>query len=236
MIVLEKENIPKHVGIIMDGNGRWAQERGLKRSLGHKAGSENLKKLCMHIYDRGVSVLSVFAFSTENFKRNSEEVSYLMNLFVQMFQKEFLFLKEKGIRVVFSGRIEMFPKIVQQAVLKITEETKDGENGILNICLGYGGQYEILDMTKKIASQVLDGKLLIENIDLEDVRKNLYQELPDLDLVIRTSGEIRMSNFMLYQSAYAEWYFPKTYFPDFDENEFDLAILEYQRRTRKFGG
>lgn len=232
----DKLNLPKHVGIIMDGNGRWAEARGLKRSAGHQAGSENLKELCLHVYDLGIPILSVFAFSTENFKRSSEEVSYLMNLFIQMFQKEFSFLKEKGIKVLFSGRIDMFPKPVQQAVFKISEETKMGDAGILNICLGYGGQYEILDMTKSIAKQVLEGNLLIDEITLDIVRSNLYQDLPDLDLVIRTSGEVRMSNFMLYQSAYAEWYFPKTYFPDFNSKEFDLAILEYKKRTRKFGG
>lgn len=233
---IEKKDLPQHVGIIMDGNGRWATSRGLKRSMGHKAGSENLKKLCEHIYDMGIPVLSAFAFSTENFKREQTEVDYLMNLFIEMFQKEFLFLKEKNVKIVFSGRRENLPKAVLRAMDKMTEETKMCDKAIFNVCLNYGGQYEILDMVKNIAEKVQNGEVQIDDINLDTVRTNLYQDLPDLDFVIRTSGEQRISNFMLYQSAYAEFYFPEVYFPDFDEKEFDLAIKEYTRRTRKFGG
>lgn len=233
---LDINNLPQHVGIIMDGNGRWATEKGLKRSAGHKAGAENLKKLCNHIYDLGIPILSVYAFSTENFKRHQEEVDYLMNLFVEMFQKEFSFLKEKNIKVVFSGRRANLSEKVLLAMDKITKETKDNNKGILNICLNYGGQYEILDMVEKILDKFQIGKVTKEDLSLDLIRKNLYQDLPQLDFVIRTSGEQRTSNFMIYQSAYAEYYFPKTYFPDFDENEFDLAIFEYQKRNRRFGG
>jgi len=233
---IEYDNLPRHVGIIMDGNGRWATERGLKRSMGHKAGSENLKKLCHHIYDMGIPILSVFAFSTENFKRDEEEVHYLMNLFIRMFEQEFLFLKKKNVRVLFSGRRENLPTAVLQAMDRMSEETKSCDGAILNVCLNYGGQYEVLDMAKKIAMEAQARELAIEDIDLDVVRSHLYQDLPDLDLVIRTSGEMRISNFMLYQSAYAEYVFPKVYFPDFDEAQFDAVIKEFQKRTRKFGG
>ncbi len=233
---MDKNNLPKHVGIIMDGNGRWATERGMKRSMGHKAGSENLKELCDHIYDLGIPILSVFAFSTENFKRDVQEVNYLMNLFIQMFEKEFAFLKKKDVRVIFSGRRDNLPANVLKAMDKMSKETENCKHAIFNVCLNYGGQYEILDMAKEIAQEVEEGKITSKDIDLTTVRSHLYQDLPDLDLVIRTSGEQRISNFMLYQSAYAEYYFPKTYFPDFNAHEFDLAIEEYQRRTRKFGG
>jgi len=233
---LDKNNLPNHVGIIMDGNGRWAENRGLKRSAGHKAGAENLKKLCNHIYDLGIPVLSVYAFSTENFKRAQEEVDYLMNLFIEMFQREFSFLKEKNIKVVFSGRKNNLSDKVLTAMNKITEETKDNTRGIFNVCLNYGGQYEILDMVENILEKYENGKISKEDLSLDLIKENLYQNLPQLDFVIRTSGEQRISNFMIYQSAYAEYYFPKTYFPDFNEEEFDLAIIEFQKRNRRFGG
>lgn len=233
---IDKNNLPQHVGIIMDGNGRWAAEKGLKRSSGHKAGAKNLKNLCNYIYDLGIPVLSIYAFSTENFKRDKEEVNYLMNLFIEMFQKEFSFLKEKNIKVVFSGRRENLGDKVLAAMDKIVNETKNNTRGILNICLNYGGQYEILDMVGKILEKYQSGEISKEDLNLDLINKNLYQDLPAIDFVIRTSGEERISNFMIYQSAYAEYYFPKTYFPDFNEKEFDLAILEFQRRNRRFGG
>lgn len=233
---IDINNLPQHVGIIMDGNGRWAEEKGLKRSAGHKAGAETLKKLCNYIYDLGIPVLSVYAFSTENFKRQQEEVDYLMNLFIEMFQREFSFLKEKNIKVVFSGRKNNLSDKVLSAMNKITEETKDNTRGIFNVCLNYGGQYEILDMVEKILDKYKVGEITKEDLSLELINENLYQDLPQLDFVIRTSGEQRISNFMIYQSAYAEYYFPKTYFPDFDEKEFCLAILEYQKRNRRYGG
>lgn len=228
--------LPKHLGIIMDGNGRWATEKQLTRSQGHKAGAKNLKRLLTYIYDKKIPCVSIYAFSTENFKRDKKEVDYLMKLFITIFQKEFLSLKEKGVKVVFSGRKENIPKDVLNAMEKLEQETKDNKQGILNICLNYGGQYEIVDMTQKIVEQILKGKITKEEITKEWIEKNLYQQLPPLDFVIRTSGELRTSNFMIYQSAYAEYYFPKTYFPDFNEEQLDIAILEYNKRKRRFGG
>lgn len=228
--------VPTHLGIIMDGNGRWAEERGYIRSRGHQEGAKNLKKLLYYIYDKKIPCVSLYAFSTENFKREEKEVSYLMKLFVTLFEREFSSLKSLGVRVLFSGRREGIPDDVWRAMKTLEEETRDGQAGILNICLNYGGQYELVDMTKKIAEQVQTGKISIHDISKELVEENLYQHLPPLDFVIRTSGEMRTSNFMIYQSAYAEYYFPSTYFPDFDETEFDQAILEYNRRKRRFGG
>lgn len=229
-------NLPIHVGIIMDGNGRWAKKRGLARSLGHSAGAKNLKKLLRHIYKRGIKYVSVYAFSTENFKRSKEEVDYLMKLFIKMFKtnaKEFI--KDK-IKVVFSGSRNNLSEELNNAMDDLEEKTKDFENGIFNVCLNYGGRSEIIDATKKIAKLVKDGKLAIEDIDEEVLNNNMYNRLPDLDFVIRTSGEMRTSNFMPWQSTYAEYYFPDTLFPDFDEKQFDIAIEEFQKRSRRFGG
>lgn len=230
------ENIPVHVGIIMDGNGRWATKRNLPRTMGHKNGVKTLKKLCSHVFKRGVKVLSVYAFSTENFKRETSEVQFLMDLFVDSFYNEFLFLKENNVKVIFSGRREPLPASVLKSMDKLVDETKDMTGPIFNICLNYGGQDEIVDMVKKISLLVKDDVLQIDDITKDLVNSNLYQELPPLDFVIRTSGEQRISNFMPYQSAYAEYYFPKVYFPDFSEKEFDIAIEEFQKRNRRFGG
>lgn len=229
-------NLPIHVGIIMDGNGRWAKKRGLARSLGHSAGAKNLKKLLRHIFKRGIKYVSVYAFSTENFKRSKEEVDYLMKLFIKMFKtnaKEFI--KDK-IKVVFSGSRNNLSEELNNAMDDLEEKTKDFENGIFNVCLNYGGRSEIIDATKKIAKLVKDGNLAIDDIDEEVLDNNMYNRLPDLDFVIRTSGEIRTSNFMPWQSTYAEYYFPDTLFPDFDEKQFDIAIEEFQKRSRRFGG
>ncbi len=228
--------IPTHVGIIVDGNGRWAQQGGLSRSEGHKAGFHRLKEICIYAKEMGLKYLSLYVFSTENFKREKKEVDYLMNLFVRLYKDEFQDLMKNGIRVVFSGRREPLPKKVLDAMDRIVEESKNNTEAVVNFCLNYGGQTEMLDMTKKIAQQVVDGKLAIEDITLDTLHDNLYQNLPPLDYVIRTSGELRLSNFMLYQASYAEFYFPKTYFPDFTTNDFKDAIVEFNKRNRRFGG
>lgn len=228
--------IPKHVGIIMDGNGRWATEKNLPRSEGHKAGYETIKKLSQYIFEKGIHVLSIFAFSTENFKRSQKEVDYLMGLFVYAFQHEFEFYQDKNIRVVFSGRKEPLSSKVWKVMQKITEMTKNNTGGILNICLNYGGHAEIIDACKQIHQDALKGKLDIQQLDESSFSKYLYQDLEPIDLVIRTSGEERISNFMLWQLSYAELYFTKTYFPDFNELEFDQAVFAYSARNRKFGG
>lgn len=233
---MNENKLPNHIGIIMDGNGRWATKRGLPRSAGHKAGAENLKKLCKHINKLGLNYLSLYAFSTENFKREASEVSYLMNLFIEMFTNDFKFLIEDNIKVLFSGRREGLPSNVIKAIKKMEEDSKNNTGTVLNICLNYGSQDEIVDMVKKISGEVKDGNIKIDDIDKELVNKNMYYELPPVDYVIRTSGEMRISNFMLWQSSYAEYYFPETLFPDFNELEFDKAIEEFNKRHRRFGG
>lgn len=232
---MENLKIPYHVGIILDGNGRWATERGLKRSEGHKAGFETLKILSKHVFTRGVKVLSVFAFSTENFNRTKDEVDYLMNLFLKGFKSSIKEFNKNNIKVVFSGRKEPLSDKVYKSMKSLEKETLNNTGGILNICLNYGGQTEIVDTTKKLINDVLDDKLKTEDITPEIFMKNLYNDLPPMDFLIRTSGEIRVSNFMLFSLAYAEMYFPLTYFPDFKEDEFDKALEEYTKRDRRFG-
>ena len=233
---MEELKLPNHIGIIMDGNGRWATSRGLPRSAGHKAGAENLKKLCKHINKLGLNYLSLYAFSTENFKREASEVNYLMNLFIEMFTNDFKFLIEDNVKVLFSGRREGLPKNVVKAIIKMENDSKNNTGTVLNICLNYGSQDEIVDMVKKISNKVKNSNINIDDIDKELVNKNMYYELPPVDYVIRTSGEMRISNFMLWQSSYAEYYFPETLFPDFNELEFDKAIEIFNRRHRRFGG
>ena len=224
--------IPNHVGIIMDGNGRWAQKRGLARSLGHKAGADNLLSLCKHISKVGVKYLSLYAFSTENFKREAGEVNYLMNLFIELFNSKLKELSDNNVKVIFSGRREPLPEKVLKAMDEVVTYSENNTGLILNICINYGGRAEIVDMTKKLCELYKDNRITLDDIDYDLVNKNLYHELPDVDLVIRTSGELRISNFMLYQSSYAEYYFPETLFPDFNEEEFDKAILEFNKRNK----
>ena len=229
-------NVPLHVGIIMDGNGRWAKLRGLPRSSGHKEGLENLKKLVKHIYEKGVKYISVYAFSTENFKRSKEEVDYLMNLLIKFSKRESKrFIKEK-IKVVFSGSRDNIRSDVLDAIKYMENETKNFEGRVLNICFNYGGRLEIVDAVKKVIDNVLEGKIKKEDITESYMDKMMYQDLPSVDFVIRTSGELRISNFLLWESAYAEYYFPEVLFPDFNEEEFDKALLSYQKRDRRFGG
>jgi undecaprenyl diphosphate synthase len=232
-----KFKIPNHVAIILDGNGRWAEERGLSRSDGHSHGFENLKDLSEYIYEKGIKVLSVYAFSTENFKRSKEEVDFLMDLFVSKFEEYKKQMNKKEIKIVFSGeRKSPLPKKVIKVIENIEEDTKNNMGGILNICINYGGHSEIVSATKKICALVKEGKMNEEEITEENFYKFLFNDLPPVDLLIRTSGEVRLSNFMLYQLSYAEMYFPETYFPAFNNEEFDKAIIEYTRRDRRFGG
>lgn len=228
-------NIPNHVGIIMDGNGRWAQKRGLVRTEGHRQGAYNLEKLAVHILNTGTKYLTVYAFSTDNFKRPEKEVSFLMNLFIKMFKTEMDNIIKNDIKVVFSGRKENLRKDVLEAMKYVTEKSKNNKKGILNICLNYGSQEEIVDATKRIVQDVNNGVLNIDELNKELYYKYMYQDLPPIDLMIRTSGEQRLSNFMLYQLTYSEMYFTDTYFPDFNEKEYDKAIDAFNNRDRRFG-
>lgn len=228
--------VPNHVAIIMDGNGRWAQKRGLKRTNGHKKGAEVLKKISEYVYDRKIKVLSVFAFSTENWKRDKEEVDYLMDLFLKAFKDNFESIKNKGVKIVFSGLKSKLSDKVIKSMEKMSKETENNKNGIFNICLNYGGQDEILEATKKICEDVSNKSLEISDINNSLFNKYLFNELPPIDLMIRTSGEYRISNFMLWQMAYSELYFTDVLWPDFDEKELDKAIDSFNKRDRRFGG
>lgn len=230
------EVIPKHIGIIMDGNGRWAKEKGLARTSGHKAAISTIKELCIHMNDLGVECISLYAFSTENFKRDEKEVTFLMNLFISTFENEFDFVKEKNIKVVFSGRRKPLSNKVLKVMDKITNDTKNNTGSVLNICLNYGSHMEMVDMTRKVCELYKNNEISLDDIDEEFIQKNLYQDLPPLDYVIRTSGELRLSNFMMFQASYAEFYFPKVYFPDFNVTELDKALEEFNKRNRRFGG
>ena len=228
---MEELKIPNHVALIVDGNGRWAKNRNLPRMKGHDAGFKTLKKICKYALSRGVKVMSLYVFSTENFKRSKEEVDHLMDLFVLMFQKEKNFFIENDIKVVFSGADAPLPKKVIKLRDKLVELTKNNKNGTVNICLNYGGRREIVDATKKIIDEGIKSSEITEEV----FEKHLYQDLPPVDLMIRTSGELRISNFLLWQLAYAEFYFPHILFPDFTEADFDDAILAYNNRDRRFG-
>ena len=228
--------IPKHVAMVLDGNRRWAKERGLPTLKGHQKGFENISELAPYIIDRGVEVLSVYAFSEQNFNRTEEEVNYLMDIFVDMFKKECKKIHKENIKIVFSGRRNRLRKDVVEAMDEIMDKTKNNTKGIFNICLGYSGQQEVCDMTKKLCEMYKAGKLALDDITPDYVQTQMYQDLPPVDFMIRTSGEYRLSNFMMYQNSYAEFYFPDVYFPDFNKEEFEKAILEFNRRNRRFGG
>lgn len=223
--------IPTHVAIIMDGNGRWATRQGKKRTEGHYAGYKRLKKTALYILEKGVKYLSVFAFSTENFGRSKDEVGYLMDLFVKAFHKETTFFVDHNIKVLFSGRREPLSEEVLKIMDEVVDETKNCTGGTFNVCLNYGAQAEIVDTTKKIAKLYKEGKIDLDDLDTESYYHYLYNDLPPVDLMIRTSGEVRISNFMLYSLSYAELYFTSTCFPDFDEKEFDKALEDYQNRN-----
>lgn len=228
--------IPKHVGIIMDGNGRWAEERGKKRSAGHKAGAETLEKLMLYTKNKGIKYLSVYAFSTDNFKRSKEEVDFLMDLLIYYFNHKLKNVIKEGIKIIFSGREKPLRDDVLKAMRSIEKETKDNKDCIVNICLNYGGQEEIVDATLKIVDDINNNKLNKSDLNKDVYYKYLYHDLPPLDLLIRTGKEHRLSNFMLYSMTYAELYFVDTFFPDFLESEYEKALEYYDGRDRRFGG
>ena len=229
-------NTLKHVAIIMDGNGRWATNRGFKRSRGHKEGAKNLEKLALYANKIGIEVLSVYAFSTDNFKRSKEEVDYLMDLLVDYFNNKLDKVIKKGIKIVVSGRRDNLEEKVINAIDNVINRTKNNQNGILNICINYGACEEIIDATLKIHKLLAEKKLTEDSINRKTFSKYLYNDLPAIDLLIRTGGEKRLSNFMLYQASYAEIIFNETLFPDYNEKEFQKDLEIYSNRDRRFGG
>lgn len=230
------KNIPRHVGIIIDGNRRWAVKNGLLKLEGHRRGAENLKKLIPVVIKRGIPAISVFTFSTENWRRPPEEVAKLMNLIAEVFRDYFDWLKDQGVQVRVSGRTADFSEDLRQIFKDAVEATKENTKLIANFCLGYGGREEIVQMVRRIAVETKGDEKAIAKIDEEMISRNLYTAgLPDADLMIRTGGEKRLSGFLPWQSVYAELYFTETLWPDFDEAEFDRALVDFANRKRNFG-
>jgi len=226
----EKYKIPQHVAIIMDGNGRWAQRRGLPRVFGHREGVKAVRRSVEFAYKKGIKTLSLFSFSTENWKRPREEVMFLMNLFKETIDREFDELIDRGIRIKFLSKREGIPDFVLERMERAENLSKENEKMNLLIALNYGGRYDIVQAVNRIIKEKK------EKIDEESFKKYLLTfPFQDPDLLIRTSGEKRISNFFLYQLAYTELYFTETLWPDFDESEFEKALKEYERRKRKFG-
>lgn len=225
-----KLKIPNHIAIIMDGNGRWAKEKGMPRTYGHKAGADTLRKILSYSGEIGVKYLTVYAFSTENWKRAKDEVDALMFLFKTYLKNEKKSLMKNNVRFLVSGRSEGVSEDLLKEIKKLEEETKNNTGITLNIAFNYGGRAEIVDAINKII------KNAETDVTEETVRKYLYNEIPDPELVIRTSGEIRISNFLLWQIAYSEIYVTEAYWPAFDKEELMKAIESYNKRERRFGG
>ena len=239
-IGLVRELLPRHVAIIMDGNGRWAQKRGMPRSFGHKAGVEALREVIRHSDHLGIEALTIYAFSTENWKRSAEEVGALMGLLLEYFTRELDELHREHVRIRILGDIDDMPKGLerqQKALYDAMEKTKDNTGLKLNIALNYGGRQEIVHAARVLAQRVKEGELEPQDITMDMFADTLYTAgLPEGDFLIRTSGEIRLSNFLLYQLAYAEMYQTDVLWPDFDRRAYDEALLAYTKRQRRFGG
>ncbi len=234
---IDMNRIPKHIAIIMDGNGRWAKKRFLPRTAGHREGVERVSEIVEAASDLNVQCLSLYAFSTENWKRPKEEIDALMNLLVLYINRELDRIHKNNIRMRVMGDVSKLPKNVEEKVQMAIEKTKDNTGMVLNIGLNYGGRDEIIRAVKNILADVKRGKLKEEDINSDMFSKYLYtSELPDPDLLIRPSGELRLSNFMLYQVAYTEFWFSEIYWPDFKPKNLYEAIIDYQKRDRRFGG
>lgn len=228
---------PQHVAIIMDGNGRWASERNLHHIEGHKKGAESVKKVIGACEGLGIEYLTLYAFSTENWKRSEEEVNALMSLLSEFIDNNINDLLENGIRLRAIGRLEQIPETPRSKLYDAIKKTKHLEKGNLTIAVNYGGRAEILDASRKLLMDCMAGETDINDLDEELFRNYLYApELPDPDLLIRTSGEMRISNFLLWEISYSELYVTDVYWPDFDEKELEKAINEFKRRKRRFGG
>lgn len=229
--------IPVHLAVIMDGNGRWARNRGLPRQAGHRAGAENLKRLCRLCGQYGVQYVTVYAFSTENWSRPAEEVDALMNLFVEFFRRYDPELATEGIRVRFTGDLASLPDSVRRIADEAEAGSRERNRLQLIVALNYGGRREIVDACRRLARQVQNGSLAPDDIDERRIAESLYlPDVPDPDLLIRPSGEMRLSNFLLYETAYTELYFDDVLWPDFDEDSFMRALKAYTERDRRFGG
>ena len=233
---IDKENLPKHIAVIMDGNRRWAKSKGLEVKAGHKEGGENLKRIARYANKIGIKYLTVYAFSTENWKRTKEEVGALMFL-LQWYLNDLLNNEQlEGIRINVLGDITRLDTGIQKLINELMDKTKNEKGLVLNIAFNYGGRNELVEATKKIAKKVKDGEIDIKDIDEDLISNNIYTAgMPDPDLLIRPGGELRTSNFLPWQLTYSEFVFTDKYWPDFTEEDLDEAILEYEKRNRKFG-
>ena len=229
--------VPRHIAIIMDGNGRWANRRGLPRTAGHAAGSEVFRKIATYCKDIGVEHLTVYAFSTENWKRSEEEVSAIMALLKQYLFEALEKMEKDRIRLRFFGDLSRLSPDLQELVAKTSEISSRYEGFQANVCLNYGGRDEIVKAARLLAERCVEGSLHPDNITEDLISDNLYSSgVPDPDLIIRPSGELRISNFLLWQSAYSEYYFTDVLWPDFTPEELEKAITAYNGRSRRFGG
>jgi len=234
--IIDKK-VPDHIAIILDGNGRWAKKRGLPRTAGHKSGLDNLETITKICDEIGVKSLTVYAFSTENWGRPFDEVNYLMNLPIIFFSSKISSIEKSNIKINIIGRKTRIPKNTLDALDNLEEKTKNHQGLKLNICFDYGAYEELTTAVKQISQNVLDGNMKVEDINYQTIQENLYKNnQTPIDLLIRTSGEIRISNFLLWQIAYSELYFTDCYWPDFDKDELFKAIESYQNRSRRFGG
>ena len=226
------DNVPQHIAIIMDGNGRWAQARGLPRLAGHRAGTENLRNIIKACVEFGVKYLTIYAFSTENWGRPEDEVSGLMGIFDEVFERELAELHKQGVQLRHIGRLENLRESLRSKMLAGIEQTRDNDRLVLNVAFNYGGRDEVVHAVQQMLADGVDPK----DVDETLISSYMYtQGVPDPDLVIRTSGEQRVSNFLIWQSAYSEWIFPETFWPDFGREELLAAIQDYGRRERRYG-
>lgn len=233
---INTENIPKHVAIIMDGNGRWAKQQGFLRTIGHESGSKSLKKIIKECNNLGIEYLTLYTFSTENWNRPKLEVETLMRVLINSLKKEIPTMQEGNIKMNVIGDLEKLPKKAQAQVYDAIDKTKENTKMTLTLALSYGSREELVNVVKKISDKVKNNIISIDSIDDSIINEHLYtHNLPDVDLLIRTSGEHRISNFMLWQIAYSELYFTDVLWPDFKEQDLHEAIISYQKRERRFG-
>lgn len=235
--LLDENNLPEHIAIIMDGNGRWAKKRGLPRSAGHTMGAKNLEKIVKYLGDTNVKYLTVYAFSTENWKRPKEEIDALMQLLEKYLRDYDNLLGGEDVRLKVIGRKEDLSDTLVNLINEVEEKSKDRKKLTINIALNYGGRQEISDAVKRIASLVKSGDIDTEDINEELIGDYLYtKSVPDPDLIIRPSGELRLSNFLLWQCAYSEFWFSDICWPDFTPDKLKKALWDFQHRNRRFGG
>ena len=233
---IDTTKLPKHLAIIMDGNGRWAKQRGLLRALGHESGTKSVKEIIKTSAKLGIEYLTLYAFSTENWNRPKLEVDTLMKILVNSLKKELTTLQDNNIKLNTIGNLEKMPKSAQKELLDVIEKTKNNTRMTLTLALSYGSREELVNAVKNISNKVKNNIISIDSIDDSIINEHLYtHNLPDVDLLIRTSGEHRISNFLLWQIAYAELYFTDILWPDFKEQDLYEAIISYQKRERRFG-